>query len=94
MIGLKPQVAEVEATSGEAVLEPWQQRVVTEKAELNEKIGNLAAFLASETFGELDEAERARLTRQLELMTQYRSVLTERIAAWVSEVVNVPEVAE
>lgn len=65
-------------------IEPWKQRVLTEKDELNDKIGKLAAFLSSEQFAALPEAEQDRLTRQLDAMTAYRSILTERINAWHS----------
>lgn len=88
MIGAKPR--NVAPLQSEPQLEPWQQRVLTEKAELNEKIGSLAKFLSTEQFGALPEAEQDRLTRQLESMTGYRSILTERINSWAS--VEAPEV--
>jgi hypothetical protein len=80
-IGMKPQQPiELNATKS---LGPWQERVVMERELLNDKIGNLTAFLSSEKFGELPEAEQDRLTRQLDAMTTYRSILSERIKAWV-----------
>ena len=79
MLGLKPQNSVATQTSA---VEPWQQRVIDEHAELDKKIGALAAFLAGERFSTLPSAEKARLTHQLSAMQEYRSILSERIAAW------------
>jgi len=51
---------------------PHQQRVVTEKEELDEKLAKLKAFL--------DDAEKERLQRQADHMNAYSGVLGERIA--------------
>lgn len=63
-------------------LQPHQQRVVTEKAELDEKIGKLTAFFNTEMFANLDDAEIERLQRQADHMSAYSAVLGERIAAF------------
>lgn len=65
------------------LMQPHQQRVVTEKQELDEKLEKLSAFLGTETFRGLDEAEQLRLIRQEERMGEYSDVLGERIAAFV-----------
>lgn len=88
MIAAKPPVDAVPAGS---TLQPFQQRILIEKDELNEKIKKLAAFNATEPFDALPSAEQDRLTRQLDVMMQYRSILTERIMAWKSDS---PEVVE
>ncbi len=63
-------------------MQPHQERVVTEKSELDEKREKLTAFIGGEIFQSLDNAEQARLARQAEIMTQYSGVLGERIAAF------------
>ncbi len=82
--GLKPQATEPTQPVSESAspYEPWQQRVIDEKTELCDKISKLAAFLAGEPFLALNEQEQIRLTRQLNVMKDYRTILTERIEAW------------
>lgn len=65
-----------------ANLQPHQQRVVTEKAELDDKLGKLLAFFQSPIFAGLSEAEQSRLRNQARFMDGYSAVLAERIAAW------------
>jgi len=67
-------------------LQPHQQRVLDEYEQLTERAHKLSAFTGSDTFTTLDLAERLRLVRQLAVMTEYRSVLIERVAQfYVSE---------
>lgn len=66
----------------EPVFEPYQKRVVAEKLELDAKLQALRNFIASGLFPDLDPAERQRLMRQEELMSDYSGVLRERIAAF------------
>ncbi len=61
---------------------PHQQRVVTEKEELDEKLTKLKAFFGTEIFAGLDDAEMERLQRQAGHMSAYSDVLGERIAAF------------
>lgn len=63
-------------------LQPHQQRVVEEKAALDEKIAKLAAFGRTATFAALPADEQGRLNRQHSLMEQYSAVLGERIEAF------------
>lgn len=63
-------------------LMPHQQRVVTEKTELDEKIDKLVAFFETQTFKNLPLDEQSRLARQCEHMGKYSEVLAERIAAF------------
>lgn len=68
---------------GRKELQPHQQRVVDEKAELNEKLNKLTSFvLDSPIFKDLPQAERGRLLRQMVLMQLYSEVLADRIAAF------------
>jgi hypothetical protein len=61
---------------------PHQIRVVAEKRELDERLQRLVAFMGTATFAELPEAERARMTRQRDVMTELSAVLGERIDAF------------
>ena len=61
---------------------PHQQRVLTEKAELDEKLGKLLAFFQSPTFNSLSEVEQSRLRNQARFMDGYAAMLKERIEAF------------
>lgn len=65
-------------------MQPHQQRVIDEKAELDEKILKLSAFIdvANPIFASLPEAERGRLCVQADIMGQYSQILKERIEAF------------
>lgn len=63
-------------------MQPHQERVVTEKKELDEKREKLTAFTFTDTFKALPKEEQERLNRQHGIMEQYSNVLGERIAAF------------
>lgn len=63
-------------------MQPHQERVVAERAELDEKRAKLTAFIDGEVFDALDAAEQDRLRRQQDAMSVYSDVLRERIAAF------------
>ena len=64
-------------------LQPHQQRVVTEKAELDKKATALSEFIAhSPIFETLDAAEQERLKEQNDVMWKYSEILGARIAAF------------
>lgn len=64
-------------------LQPHQQRVVDEKAELDTKTKALSNFIGeSPIFATIDAAEQERLREQCELMWQYSEILGARIAAF------------
>lgn len=65
-------------------MQPFQERVVAEKADLDEKITKLAVFTNPNgpIFPTLPEDEQDRLNRQLTLMSNYSEVLGQRIAAF------------
>ena len=64
-------------------MKPHQERVVTEKAELDEKRTRLISFIGTNaTYRTLDQVDQFRLNRQLEAMTLYSNILGERIAAF------------
>ena len=60
---------------------PHQQRVVTEKDELEKKFKDLSVFiLENPIFVSLPDKEQEDLTLQQELMGKYKDVLNRRIA--------------
>ena len=64
-------------------LQPHQQRVVTEKAELDTKATALSNFIGnSPVFETLDGAEQERLKEQNDVMWQYSEILGAHIAAF------------
>ncbi|WP_157651725.1 crAss001_48 related protein [Burkholderia ubonensis] len=76
----KGQAAKAEKAA--SVLAPHQQRVVDEKAELDERLSKLNAFFGTPIFTGLDENERERLSAQARVMGEYSSILGDRIAAF------------
>lgn len=65
---------------------PHQERVVTEKAELDEKLTKLRAFCsqAGGVFDSLPTEEKQRLTEQEGYMASYSDVLRRRIEAFAA----------
>jgi hypothetical protein len=67
-------------------MEPYQQRVVDERNELEKKTVALHKFIAdvpaSPIFAQLPGEEKSRLRRQYSAMAEYLEVLGERIAAF------------
>ena len=66
-------------------MQPHQQRVIDERAELEERIGRLVKFNGGPTFTKLPAAEQERMVRQLSCMTELSAILAERIAAFPVE---------
>jgi crAss001_48 related protein len=64
------------------IMEPYQERVIEEKKELDEKIEKLAAFIESDAFISVSTREKVRLHRQEVLMQLYSKVLADRIEAF------------
>lgn len=74
-------------------LPPYQQRVIAEKAELDEKARKLSDFIGlNPKFTELDPREQELLRVQNDLMWQYSDVLGTRIAAFNPPVILADEV--
>ena len=61
------------------IQQPHQQRVITEKQELDAKLTKLGFFLESDTFANLNIVERGQLHRQYQSMSEYSKILGERI---------------
>lgn len=64
------------------MMKTYQERVVAEKRELDERGDKLDQFILSEEFGTLPAEEQERLRWQLQIMGEYSEVLGERIAAF------------
>lgn len=60
----------------------WQDRVITEKVELDEKIDKLVEFIGGPVFAETSPYEQNLLVRQKEVMQDYSRVLDQRIATF------------
>lgn len=66
-------------------MEDWQQRVVTEHAELVEKMSKLRTFMVSSDFVALPRAEQNLMIWQHAAMASYRHALAGRIAIFRGE---------
>jgi hypothetical protein len=61
----------------------YQQRVIDEKSELDDKISKLGDFISSSSiFQSLPSEEKERLVRQKSCMGEYSEILGERISAF------------
>lgn len=64
-------------------MQPFQQRVVAERAELDQRIAMLGKFIDfNPVFDGLPEAERERLCAQFAVMRVYSDILGRRILAF------------
>ncbi|WP_222166860.1 crAss001_48 related protein [Edaphocola aurantiacus] len=59
---------------------PHQQRVVTERIELDEKLHKLSQFLKTDIFQNLHSIEQELLTNQFNAMSEYSTILADRIS--------------
>ena len=62
--------------------EPYQERVLAKRAELDDKLGKLLAFLGNDAAPPVSDDERNRLRRQAQVMREYSDILGQRIQAW------------
>ncbi len=61
-------------------MQEWQKRVVEEKAELDERIEKLEAFIASPKFEVISTYHAVALKDQAAVMRRYSEILGRRIA--------------
>lgn len=61
-------------------MEVFQERVLQEKTELDEKLHRLSDFIAGDAFDKISDAEKDRLQRQAAAMGEYSTILAERVA--------------
>ncbi len=69
-----------------AMYQPFQQRVIDEKAALDVKIENLTNFIDSKTAGfiNLNTTDKIDLISQLQVMKQYSQILERRIGRFAA----------
>ena len=63
-------------------MQPFQQRVVTERNELAEKLTSLNSFIGGEIFKVIPAEEKIRLAKQAVAMKEYLDILNDRINAF------------
>lgn len=56
-----------------------RQRVIEERSELAARLGKLNAFVGTASFFALEDASQRLLEAQLHVMTQYLSLLDQRL---------------
>ncbi len=61
------------------MLHNWQERVIQEKRDLDVRLANLQAFIASDDCTRLDNYARDLLHQQVHYMRAYSQVLANRI---------------
>ena len=67
----------------EVTMTAYQQRVLDEKRDLDEKARKLSEFIGlSQTFESIDPEEQELLKEQCEVMHEYSEILAKRIAIW------------
>lgn len=69
-----------DTTTDTAANPDYQTRVIEERAALDEKLEKLDAFVASDAFHDLQEADRVDLMDQRTAMYSYAAILSRRIA--------------
>lgn len=60
-------------------MKPYQERVVLELNELQDKRDKLAVFLEGKYLKTINNAEKRRLSQQAEVMAEYAAILKDRI---------------
>lgn len=60
-------------------MQPHEERVVAERADLELKIDRLRSFIRDSRFERVSRFNRFLLLSQLEVMSSYATILTERI---------------
>ena len=66
-------------------MQDFQVRVVNEQTELNGKLVKLIEFTTTDTYRKLNKGDRRLLDAQAGAMTDYNSVLAQRIARFVDD---------
>lgn len=63
-------------------MQPYQERVIEELGQLNDKRIKLAQFINTDIFQQLAEDERDTLSRQFDAMGEYARALEDRVEIW------------
>lgn len=64
------------------MIEPYQQRVIAERNELDAKREKLTAFMKTQQFADLSERQRVSMAAQSGHMWGYSLMLHERLLDW------------
>lgn len=64
-------------------LEPYQERLLEEKKELDIKLDKLTNFLKSEMFKKISPIDAILLENQRTIMVEYSAILAQRIALFL-----------
>lgn len=72
---------------------PYQERVIQEKKELDEKLGKLELFFSGPEHAGLPPMEQGRLARQHSAMEDYSNILGERIEGRVEKTLHNSDVS-
>jgi len=64
-------------------MKPHEKRIIEEQNQLDKKIEELTAFIATDASSELPKSDRDKLTLQLEAMEMYSEILGQRIYAFL-----------
>lgn len=63
-------------------IQPYQQRVIDERREANEKLVALGAFFGTAPYAALSGYEQSLMHRQHRIMQEYIAVLDQRLGVW------------
>lgn len=78
-----PDLMNHQNRSGTIMTQAYQQRVIDEKQELDEKAKKLSDFIGNNPlFEKIDSEEQERMKEQCEVMWQYSEILGKRIEAF------------
>ena len=69
-------------------MEDYQERVLTEKLELDQKIRKLSDFVCSDKAEVVSNKEHGRMVTQLDAMFEYSRLLRLRISAFKKDATN------
>lgn len=58
----------------------FKSRLITEQSELADKIEKLSSFVGGSNFKSIDPKQQDLLSKQLPVMKEYESILSERIS--------------
>jgi hypothetical protein len=78
---LQSQLDQASASTPQGIIPPHIQRVLQEKAELDARHAKLGEFMLTPIFRGLPANEQHRMQRQFDVMAEYSTILSARIAA-------------
>lgn len=79
----KKEIERLTTTDRSIEMQGYEQRVVDEQTELNEKLVKLIQFTTTATYRKLTVEEMGLLEEQQHAMTHYNQILSKRIAKFL-----------